>query len=94
MSYANRNETSYKHRKFGRLNYGRGYLRVEKSETQGRNNLQIADIRYWYDKYRTGEMTKTEIAERLGISRPTLNKRFAEYEKRNQSFIKNTYERF
>lgn len=46
---------------------------------KGRKRVEVPDIGDYYDKYMRREMTKTEIAARLGISRGTLNRLLDEY---------------
>ena len=46
---------------------------------KGRKPVDIPDFGIWYEKYRTREITKAEMAKALGISRPTLDKLIAEY---------------
>lgn len=41
---------------------------------QGRKPISIPDFEFHYSRYRNREITKTQLAKELGISRPTLDK--------------------
>ena len=47
---------------------------------KGRRNIVVADIERHYERYMNREVSKAELARELGISRPTLDRLFAEYE--------------
>lgn len=47
---------------------------------KGRKNIVVADIGRHYERYMNREVSKAELARELGISRPTLDRLFAEYE--------------
>lgn len=49
---------------------------------KGRKPVDVPDFDIWYEKYRTREITKADMAKALGISRPTLDKLIAEYRER------------
>ncbi len=46
---------------------------------KGRKAVTIPNFGYHYNRYMSREITKTQLAKELGISRPTLNKLIAEY---------------
>lgn len=50
---------------------------------KGRKPVNIPDLPQHYDRYMRREISKAALARELGISRPTLNRLFTEYEKRN-----------
>lgn len=47
----------------------------------GRKAIQVEDFGSWYKRYKNREFTKKSLAEALHISRPTLDRLIAEYEK-------------
>lgn len=49
---------------------------------KGRKEVQIPDFSDWYEKYKKREFNKSQLAENLNISRPTLDKLIKEEEKR------------
>lgn len=49
---------------------------------KGRKEIQIPDFSDWYEKYKKRELNKRQLAEKLNISRPTLDKLIKEEEKR------------
>lgn len=48
---------------------------------KGRKNIVVADIGRHYERYMSRETSKAKLARELGISRPTLDRLFAEYER-------------
>ncbi len=46
---------------------------------KGRKAITIPNFGYYYNKYLSREINKTQLAKELGISRPTLDKLIAEY---------------
>ena len=55
-----------------RTQEGKAIARLNPDFTEGRPRLEVADFPLYLDKVREGKMTKTEAAERLGISRQTF----------------------
>ena len=49
---------------------------------KGRKEVQIPDFSDWYEKYKKREFNKSQLAENLNISRPTLDKLIKEEEER------------
>ena len=49
---------------------------------KGRKPVTIPDLPRHYDRYQRREISKAALARELGISRPTLNRIFSEYEQR------------
>lgn len=49
---------------------------------KGRKAVTIPNFGYHYNRYMSREITKTQLAKELGISRPTLDKLIAEYRNR------------
>lgn len=49
---------------------------------KGRKPIQVEDFGDWYDKYKTRQINKVDLAKQLNISRPTLDKLFKEYEEK------------
>ena len=49
----------------------------------GRKPVNIPDLPQHYERYLRREISKAALARELGISRPTLDRLFTEYEKRN-----------
>lgn len=41
---------------------------------KGRKEVQVDDFGAWYDRYKSRELIKLELAKQLDISRPTLDK--------------------
>ena len=41
---------------------------------KGRKEIRIDDFTTWYDRYKAREFSKSELAKRLNVSRPTLDK--------------------
>lgn len=48
---------------------------------KGRKPIEVEDFDIYYDEYMSRKISKGKLAKKLGVSRPTLNKLFAEYEK-------------
>lgn len=48
---------------------------------KGRRKIEVPDISRWYDLYFYREMSKTDIAKKLGVSYNTLNRLFDDYQK-------------
>lgn len=46
---------------------------------KGRKPVQIKDFAVWYEKYQRREISKSQMAKELKISRPTLDKLIREY---------------
>lgn len=51
---------------------------------KGRKPKDIKDFESWYNKYKNREINKVQFAERINVSRPTLDKLIKEYQKRLQ----------
>ena len=51
---------------------------------KGRKAIKIDHFSEYYEKYRTRVVNKKQLAEELGISRPTLNKLIKEYVSENE----------
>ena len=49
---------------------------------KGRKPVTVPDLPRHYDRYQRREISKAALARELGISRPTLNRIFSEYEQR------------
>ncbi len=47
---------------------------------KGRKPVSVPDFEKYYQRYRNREVSKSELARELNISRPTLNKLIDEYE--------------
>lgn len=58
----------------------------EKGVYKGRKPVEIDDNIFLeaYNKYKTREINKTQMATELGVSRPTLNKMIKEYEEKGE----------
>lgn len=56
---------------------------------RGRQRIEISEesLRSLYDRYQQRRLSKAEICRELNISRPTLNRLFAEYEKAHSEGI-------
>ena len=52
---------------------------------KGRNAVTVPDFGQYYDAYMTRQVTKSQLAKQLGISRPTLDRLIKEYEDTNTS---------
>ena len=52
----------------------------KKGVYKGRKPVKIEDFGVYYDKWRCREVSKADLMKILGITRPTLNKLFKEYE--------------
>ena len=50
---------------------------------KGRKPIEVSDFDVHYQDYMSRKISKGRLAKKLGISRPTLNKLFAEYEQTN-----------
>ena len=50
-----------------------------KGKYKGRKAVKVPDFAKYYEKYINREINKTELAKKLGISRPTLDKLISEY---------------
>lgn len=48
---------------------------------KGRKPIEVSDFGQYYEDYMSRRITKGQLAKKLHISRPTLNKLFDEYEK-------------
>lgn len=59
-------------------------LRKAKHGYSGRKPVQIADFSQWYERYKSREFNKRQLAEKLCISRPTLDKLIREEEKQRE----------
>jgi len=55
-------------------------LAKEKGIYKGRNPVKIENFGEYYARWKNREVNKSDLLKILGISRPTLNKLFAEYE--------------
>ena len=47
---------------------------------KGRKEIKVNNFNQYYNKYKSRECNKTELAEELKISRPTLDKLISEFE--------------
>ena len=56
-------------------------LPPEKRTYKGRKPIHIPNFAAEYEKYCRREMTKVQLAKKLGVSRPTLDKLIAEHER-------------
>ena len=54
-------------------------IAVKEGKYKGRKEVSIKDFGRHYDRYMSREVTKSELARELNISRPTLDKLIAEY---------------
>ena len=50
-----------------------------KGKYKGRKAVKVPDFAKYYEKYKNREINKSELAKKLGISRPTLDKLISEY---------------
>ena len=48
---------------------------------KGRKPIEVSNFSEYYDKWKTRECSKSDLMKILGISRPTLNHLFREYER-------------
>lgn len=51
---------------------------------KGRKPVKVEDFGVYYDKWKCRELNKADIMKILGITRPTLNKLFKEYEQNSE----------
>lgn len=51
----------------------------KKGKYKGRKEVKIDNFEQYYNKYMSREITKTQLAKELNISRPTLDKLIKEY---------------
>ena len=51
----------------------------KKGKYKGRKEVKIDNFEQYYNKYLNREITKTQLAKELNISRPTLDKLIKEY---------------
>ena len=58
---------------------------------KGRKPIEVSDFDIYYDEYMSRKISKGKLAKKLGISRPTLNKLFTEYERNHAVTEKNTF---
>lgn len=49
---------------------------------KGRKEVKVDNFKEYYDRYKTRQINKVDLAKELNISRPTLNKLIKEYEER------------
>ena len=56
-------------------------LPPEKRTYKGRKPIHVPNFAAEYEKYCRREMTKVQLAKKLGVSRPTLDKLIAEHER-------------
>ena len=54
-------------------------LAKQRGVYKGRRAIEVEDFGKYYEKYLRRVYTKRELAEELGISRPTLDRLIAEY---------------
>lgn len=52
----------------------------DKGLYKGRKKVEIDDFESYYNKYKSREMNKSQMAKELGVSRPTIDKLINEYE--------------
>lgn len=55
-------------------------LAKKRGAYKGRKRIEVKDFDRYYNSYIRHELSKTEIAKRLGISRPTVDRLMAQYE--------------
>lgn len=55
---------------------------VKKTTNKGRKKIVINDFPDYYKRYKTREFSKTELAKKLNISRPTLDKLIKQFEQK------------
>ncbi len=55
---------------------------VKKTTNKGRKKIIIDDFPEYYKRYKTREFSKTELAKKLNISRPTLDKLIKQLEQK------------
>jgi DNA invertase Pin-like site-specific DNA recombinase len=55
-------------------------LAVREGKYKGRKAIEIPDFEKEYNKYKSREINKVQLAEALSITRPTLDKLIKEYE--------------
>ena len=55
---------------------------VKKTTNKGRKKIIIDDFPEYYKRYKTREFSKTELAKKLNISRPTLDKLIKQFEQK------------
>ena len=58
-------------------------LAKQRGVYKGRKPIEVEDFGEYYEQYMSRIYTKKELAEELGISRPTLDRLIAEYENQN-----------
>ena len=51
----------------------------DKGKYKGRKEVKVDNFKYHYQRYMNREVNKTQLAQELNISRPTLNKLIKEY---------------
>ena len=56
----------------------------KKGVYKGRKPVKVEDFGVYYDKWKTREVSKADLMKILGITRPTLNKLFKEYEQNSE----------
>lgn len=56
----------------------------KKGVYKGRKPVKVEEFGVYYDKWKCREMNKADIMKILGITRPTLNKLFKEYEQNSE----------
>ena len=57
----------------------------KKGVYKGRKPVKVEDFGVYYDKWKTREVSKADLMKILGITRPTLNKLFKEYEQNTKT---------
>lgn len=52
----------------------------EQGKYKGRKEVKIDNFGSYYDRYKTRELNKTQLAKELGVSRPTLDRLIKSHE--------------
>lgn len=52
----------------------------EQGKYKGRKEVKIENFGSYYDRYKTRELNKTQLAKKLGVSRPTLDRLIKSHE--------------
>ena len=54
-------------------------LAKQRGVYKGRKRIKVKDFDKYYDSYMRHELSKSEIARRLGVSRPTIDRLMAQH---------------
>lgn len=55
----------------------------EQGKYKGRKEIKVDNFEEYYSKYKNRELNKSQLAKKLGVSRPTLDKLIKEHEENN-----------